>query len=98
MIPYSNAESRYRTDATFRRMVDMLTSVIAKLEMTPAEIREAAIYACIRFEHLNMSQTYRYVRGGEILPEKVRQDMQGEADRCLVRARELSEWLTGDHR
>jgi hypothetical protein len=42
MTSYLTAESRYHSDTTYRAMVDFLSSVIAKLEMTPAEVREAA--------------------------------------------------------
>jgi hypothetical protein len=67
---------------------------MAKLEMTPAEVREAAIYACIRFEHLNMREIRRYVRGGPV-PPKVEEDMRKEIDRCQERARDLERWLSG---
>lgn len=80
--PYLRAEQRYKTDTTYRTMVDLLTSVIAQLQMTPAEVREAAIYACIRFEHLN-------------IPYRQAGDMLDELNRCEARAQELKRWLRG---
>ena len=77
LTPHLSAEARYRDDPTFHAMVDMMTSVIAKLEMTPVEVREAAIYACIRYEHLNMREICRYARGGPVPPAV-------EADMCRL--------------
>ena len=96
LTPYLRAEERYRDDATYHAMVDVLMAVMAKLEMTPAEVREAAIYACVRFEHLNMNQMQRYVRAGGVVPYRVEMDMRQELDRCEERARALRRWLSGE--
>ena len=93
LTPHLSAEARYRDDPTFHAMVDMMTSVIAKLEMTPVEVREAAIYACIRYEHLNMREICRYARGGPV-PPAVEADMRRELDLCQERARDLAQWLS----
>ena len=93
MTPHLRAELRYRDDPTYHAIVDMLTATIAKLEMTPVEVREAAIYACIRFEHLNMSQVQRYLAYGPV-PPSVEEDMRRELDRCQERARDLERYLS----
>jgi hypothetical protein len=93
LTPHLRAEERYYNDPTFRCVVDSLTAAIAKLEMTPAEVREAAVYACIRFEHLNMAHVQRYIRDGA-LPTKLERDMRGELDRCQERARDLERYLS----
>jgi hypothetical protein len=98
LTPYLRAEDKYRTDNHYRAVVDMLTSMIAKLEMTPTEVREAAIYACIRFEHLNMNSVRRYIsRDGTLIDPRAEEDMRRELDRCADRARDLSRWLSQDN-
>jgi hypothetical protein len=49
--PYSSFQERLERDPLLKGVTDMLTSAILKLEMTPTEVREAAIYACIRAEY-----------------------------------------------
>jgi hypothetical protein len=46
-------EERYRNDAVFHALVDMLTNVIHKAQFTPTEVREAALLACIHYEMYN---------------------------------------------
>lgn len=46
-------EERYCNDAVFHRVVCMLEAVIADAQLTPAEIREAAMLACIHYEMRN---------------------------------------------
>lgn len=45
-------------DVAFRAVVDGLIATILHLELTPAEVREAAVYACIRVEEMRIP---RYV-------------------------------------
>jgi len=45
-----NAKDRYLTDPLFHALVDYLTKEIERLKLSPSEIRDAAILACIRFE------------------------------------------------
>jgi len=97
MTPYLRAEARYRDDHTYHCLVDALTAMLAKLELTPVEMRAAAIYACIRFEHLNMNdmrRTYRQRTGP--IPYREQEDMRGELDQMEMRASELRRWLLGD--
>lgn len=52
--------------------------------MTPVEVREAAIYACIRYEHLNMREICRYARGGPSAPRPPRDSVRGRARTLIV--------------
>jgi len=45
-----SCEERYRTDAHFKMLADMIEAYIHKTEFTPSEVREAAMMACIHFE------------------------------------------------
>lgn len=42
-------------DTTFHAVVDMLRVAIMKYELTPSEIREAAMLACVMQEEINPS-------------------------------------------
>jgi len=44
------ADDRYANDPKFHHLVRSLEALIENLEMTPSEIREAAVYACLRVE------------------------------------------------
>ncbi len=43
-------EDRYRNDVTYATMVNTLESFIHQAQMTPSEIRECALLACIHYE------------------------------------------------
>ena len=45
MTPLSSMDERYRNDAAFHAIVDMLRHAIVKLELSPSEVREAAMFA-----------------------------------------------------
>lgn len=45
-----SADRRYENDASFNHLVKALENLIEKLEMTPSEVREAAVFACFRVE------------------------------------------------
>jgi hypothetical protein len=95
VTPYLSAEHRFEHDPLYRAVVDHLTMLLAKLEFTPTEVREAAIYACIRFEQLNMRAVYRAGHHGP-LPPKITVDLLSKTDACEARARELARWLRAD--
>lgn len=38
---------RYEQDTTFHAVVDMLRSVLYQYQLTPSEVREAAMLACV---------------------------------------------------
>jgi hypothetical protein len=41
---------RYEHDVTFRTVVDSLMAIVMRLEMTPGELRECAVFACMLVE------------------------------------------------
>ncbi len=43
-------EEKYRTDANFAQLVNTIEAALHNAVYTPSEVREAAIYACIRYE------------------------------------------------
>lgn len=43
------AEEKYRHDADFKRLVDTMEHYIHMAQFTPSELREAAIFASIRY-------------------------------------------------
>jgi hypothetical protein len=45
---YSSAQQAYHKDPVFRRLIDVLYDCIDSLNLTPADVRAAAMYACIR--------------------------------------------------
>ena len=52
MIPLTKLDERYRDDPHFNRLVDYLVHVVLDMKFTPSEVREAAMYACLRVEML----------------------------------------------
>ena len=48
--PLARTEEKYENDATFHAVVDSLQALIERLDLTPGEVREAAVYACMRVE------------------------------------------------
>lgn len=48
---YLSAETRYMRDPLFHRLVDIMEHEIEVLRLTPTELREAAMLACIKFEN-----------------------------------------------
>lgn len=47
-------EERYQHDVQFRHLVDMMEAVINTGNFTPTEIREAAMFAQVKWESLNL--------------------------------------------
>lgn len=43
-------EEKYKNDVEYHQLVDLLESFIHNAQFTPSEIREAAIFACIKYE------------------------------------------------
>jgi len=50
MMPIDRVRERYDRDTMFRYLVDSMTACVLRLELTPSELREAAVLACIRAE------------------------------------------------
>lgn len=49
---FIDARERYFRDSHFKSLVDMLVSHAMSLDMSPGEIREAAVFAEIKFQML----------------------------------------------
>lgn len=57
-------DERYMRDPRFRTLVDMLEHEIRELSLSPTEIREAAMLACIHFED---SRPKRWIEYGNMV-------------------------------
>ena len=51
-------EQKYMHDVEYRILVDLLENFISRNQYTPSEIREAAMFACIKYE---MNQPQRTI-------------------------------------
>jgi hypothetical protein len=71
-------EERYRSDSHFHVLVDSLESLIAHAKMSPTEVREAAMLACIHYEMRNPLPT-PIVRGVEEALETLAQFRKGRS-------------------
>jgi hypothetical protein len=49
---------KYQNDPVYRRLVDTLESLIHQNELTPSEIREAAVLASINYEMKKVRTIY----------------------------------------
>ena len=45
-----SVEQRYMNDAQFHALVDFMVSNIREYKYTPSEMREAAMFACVKVE------------------------------------------------
>jgi len=45
-----SVEARYMNDAEFHALVDMMVKMIFDYQYTPSEMREAAMFACVKAE------------------------------------------------
>lgn len=50
---FNSGLERYEHDPAFRALVDMIVAHIEHLQFTPSEIRDAAMFAYVRWESLN---------------------------------------------
>ena len=57
-------QERYEQDNHFRVLVDVLTAYVYEGNFTPSELRAAAVFACVRYEMLNVRKSY-------IIPEHI---------------------------
>ena len=67
-------ERRYRRDPVFKLFVDTIHALLRRAEMSPSEVREGAMLACIHFE---MNRT-NFVRA--LPPEE--EDAEGVGDQA----------------
>ena len=51
-------EQRYYNDPMFARVVDTLYGLVVDCQLTPSEIREAAMLACIKYEMHRPSRAF----------------------------------------
>lgn len=56
MTDFTKLEERYRNDPDFHILVKNLENIIETLRLTPSEIRDAAMFACIKFELTHVKQ------------------------------------------
>lgn len=63
-------EEKYFHDPTYRQLVDMLENFIHQAQFTPSELREASMFACIRYE------MRRFPRGLVTIDPKVESAIQ----------------------
>lgn len=50
--------ARMERDPALKQVVDALTHVILNLELTPTEVREAAVYACVQAERHHLGSRF----------------------------------------
>lgn len=51
-------EWRYQHDLKFKGYVDLMHHLIQRAELTPTEVREAAMLACIHYESYQVRKIY----------------------------------------
>jgi hypothetical protein len=95
VTPHLSSEHRYNTDPLYRRLVETFMIAIAELQLTPSEVRESAVYACIRFEERNFSKRLRNVHCLSLdeLAEGSRVAAMRDAEASERRIRQIREWL-----
>lgn len=54
MSNFKELEHRFNNDAVFNHLVTALEALIQNLELSPSEVRDAAMFAVIRFELPNI--------------------------------------------
>jgi len=52
--------AKYDNDPAYRNLVQMLMAQIMQANYTPSEIREAALFACIQYEQMNVRKIYAF--------------------------------------
>ena len=57
---------KYDNDVFFHNFVDGLTNAIKELRLTPMEVREAAMLACINYEYLRERSPMCYNNNKEL--------------------------------
>ena len=54
MNDYEQARLKYMSDPIFHAIVEMMYAGIAKMDYSPTELRQAAMFAAIKFEQENV--------------------------------------------
>lgn len=85
------AREAFTNDPSYRALVELLVHQIEMLQMTPSEIREAAMFACIVIEERRMfplqvytSEQYKKFVLGEWDTFESQKDKPGETKKMLV--------------
>jgi len=52
-MDYRKGQERYANDPAFRQMVDFMVHQINDLQMSPGELRDAAVFAEIKFRMMH---------------------------------------------
>lgn len=47
-------EQKYMSDPAYHHFVDVIVALLDKAEFTPSEVREMTMYACIRYEQMQV--------------------------------------------
>jgi hypothetical protein len=77
MRPLDSNYDRYLNDKEFRACVDFLMHMIQELQLSPYEVRQAAVYACVKLDMLGMAH---WSSGLQIDPYEARElEMKLEA-------------------
>jgi hypothetical protein len=53
MYDFDSAMRAYHEDAAFRTLVSTLEAAIHSLQISPADLRAACMFACLRYEQFN---------------------------------------------
>lgn len=94
MSAFLRAEDRYSSDPRYRSIVDVLTHAMLALEVTPTEVREMAVYACVRLEHHRLRPTFIPVSTAEEIRRNIR-SLEADLD-ALVPADRVPARLDAD--
>lgn len=58
MQDYKTLEKRYMSDPLFHRAIKVIYQIIDDTSLTPGEMRDAVMLACMHHEMLNPGRTY----------------------------------------
>lgn len=51
MLDYWNMSEAYRNDPDTRNLIEVMIGAMAKLQFTPVEMKQAAVFAAVMFEN-----------------------------------------------
>jgi len=59
-LSFTDCDKYYKSDPDFHAMVDALYKYIDKMQLSPSEVRAAAMYACYRHEMFTVKPIMRF--------------------------------------
>ena len=77
--PMLDVRERYNKDPVFNRMTQVILGALRESQMTPTEVREAAVLACVMHEEMNPRPVSRTATEALLL----RQDSDRRRDSML---------------